>query len=255
MSIRLRLLAELDAETYDCSVCMNSIVRDEPIYACFTCFVIFHLRCIAEWADSSGFALSTDDPNYDPYEWRWRCPGCQTLQYYYPETVCFCRAALDERDCEKARRHCSITSMKAAELSVTAWIAVRTHASSCVIQGLAIRAEYLLNRVIYPISHAVPVVVNLLTVWCILARQLVMMAHASLVTLKLSKNVGVTKARGMSPANTFLRHLYARNFVESSLHAVLIPAMKFAIRIALGLTSLARCLPTSFSDAHVVAVN
>ncbi|XP_022662440.1 transcriptional repressor NF-X1-like [Varroa destructor] len=73
---------QLLKDIYDCVICCSRIRATQSIWNCQACFHIFHLRCIAEWAETS---LSDDNKT-------WRCPACQGENSKVPRNYwCFCR--------------------------------------------------------------------------------------------------------------------------------------------------------------------
>ncbi|KAI9345591.1 hypothetical protein BDR26DRAFT_140120 [Obelidium mucronatum] len=76
---------ELAAETYECAICVQPIEISAAIYSCSTCWTVFHLLCVEEWAETSGH-----EDAYDPDTWFWRCPGCQTNHSVFPYGCCYC---------------------------------------------------------------------------------------------------------------------------------------------------------------------
>jgi len=82
-----KLTTELSSATYECMVCVDKIRQDASVWSCRTCYAVFHLRCIREWAQRS-----QTDANQNT----WRCPGCQGRQTDVPtEYRCFCGKTKD----------------------------------------------------------------------------------------------------------------------------------------------------------------
>ena len=72
---------QLQNGTYDCVICCLRVKNTQPIWNCQLCFHIFHLRCVAEWAQTS---ISRENPT-------WRCPACQGESAVLPAIYqCFC---------------------------------------------------------------------------------------------------------------------------------------------------------------------
>eukprot|EP01062_Namystynia_karyoxenos_P015685 TRINITY_DN15711_c0_g1_i1.p1 TRINITY_DN15711_c0_g1~~TRINITY_DN15711_c0_g1_i1.p1 ORF type:complete len:984 (+),score=205.85 TRINITY_DN15711_c0_g1_i1:498-3449(+) len=71
----------LEAGTYECMVCMAAVKRSDEAWACRTCYAVFHLQCVTEWAAQTGA------------DGEWRCPACQALQKEPARKLkykCFC---------------------------------------------------------------------------------------------------------------------------------------------------------------------
>ncbi|KAJ3204405.1 hypothetical protein HK099_001167, partial [Clydaea vesicula] len=80
-SDRTKFLAEaLQNETIECGICLIIVSDNSKIWNCPTCFGVFHLSCVSQWA----LETKNEDGIY-------RCPGCscpmkkQTEKYF-----CFC---------------------------------------------------------------------------------------------------------------------------------------------------------------------
>ncbi len=83
--LRERLETELARQTYECAICMEPVLRQQPIYGCATCFKVLHWACAQQWAKSSAAAV-------------FRCPGCQTLVDALPaRSRCFCGKQTDPK--------------------------------------------------------------------------------------------------------------------------------------------------------------
>lgn len=103
---------------YECIVCCEMIKVHNKTWNCPSCYNVFHLKCIQQWARKSSVnpaettpstnpSTSTNLTNYllDPNissrssggqcsrksEAEWRCPTCQDIQRVFPEYYyCFC---------------------------------------------------------------------------------------------------------------------------------------------------------------------
>jgi hypothetical protein len=67
-------------QKYECMVCFESIKLKDRIWSCSTCYALFHMKCINQWATVNQQSGS------------WNCPGCNTTKQqeipkYY---TCFC---------------------------------------------------------------------------------------------------------------------------------------------------------------------
>jgi hypothetical protein len=91
---------ELREGSYECCVCFDTVALKDGIWACDTCYRIFHVRCAREWRDRSvpsaaaagGGSASGGSNNMSNASSRepWRCPGCQATQHSVPSDKCFC---------------------------------------------------------------------------------------------------------------------------------------------------------------------
>ncbi|CAD6188192.1 unnamed protein product [Caenorhabditis auriculariae] len=82
ISLKDRLVRELENCTYECAICYQRITSKQGTWSCDTCYHIFHIShgCIIDWAKSS-----REDDN------KWRCPTCQTKYERMPYNYfCFC---------------------------------------------------------------------------------------------------------------------------------------------------------------------
>lgn len=116
-SLSERLGIELREESYDCTVCFDRVKRKEAVWACDTCYRVFHLGCIKTWRDKSagagasggaggeggggggnvtimGGGASSSAPASAapsiPNSLSWRCPACTATQKQVPVSKCFC---------------------------------------------------------------------------------------------------------------------------------------------------------------------
>lgn len=92
--LRSRLVAELRAGKYDCSICYSTVGNKAPIWSCSQCHTVLHLNCIKQWASSSVKAAEEQNAMQEDVRIRqrkgtWRCPGCQFAREEVP-TVYLC---------------------------------------------------------------------------------------------------------------------------------------------------------------------
>ncbi|KAL5817832.1 hypothetical protein ACOSQ3_026210 [Xanthoceras sorbifolium] len=79
----------------ECMICYDMVRRSAPIWACSSCFSIFHLNCIKKWARAP---TSVDLSAEKSQGFNWRCPGCQSVQLISSKEiryVCFCGKRTD----------------------------------------------------------------------------------------------------------------------------------------------------------------
>ncbi|KNC71688.1 hypothetical protein SARC_15772, partial [Sphaeroforma arctica JP610] len=48
-----RLAQELTDQSYECTVCYDTVGRKAKVYSCETCYMVFHLSCISQWAKAN----------------------------------------------------------------------------------------------------------------------------------------------------------------------------------------------------------
>lgn len=61
-----------------CLICINSIKKQEAVWSCKSCYELFHLVCIQQWAKdgvSSSTVLSLDI--FPGISLQWTCPKCR----------------------------------------------------------------------------------------------------------------------------------------------------------------------------------
>ncbi|TIB72240.1 hypothetical protein E3Q08_00454 [Wallemia mellicola] len=115
--IRSRLERELRVGKVECLICFEVVKTQDDFqrtHSCNTCFNVYHLKCITEWAKQS-----FGQPFKEGEQKHWRCPGCQTKSTKIPrEYRCFCRRQRDPKpdklavphscgqSCSRKRQHC-----------------------------------------------------------------------------------------------------------------------------------------------------
>ncbi|KAJ3308952.1 Transcriptional repressor NF-X1 [Boothiomyces sp. JEL0838] len=83
------LTHSLTIETYECMVCYENIRSRDKVWSCETCFAVFHIKCINQWAEASVNQIAKNDPSNSAGAWR--CPGCQNISQEVPRNYdCFC---------------------------------------------------------------------------------------------------------------------------------------------------------------------
>ncbi|KAK7558507.1 hypothetical protein IWX49DRAFT_572380 [Phyllosticta citricarpa] len=87
--ITTRVHEDIDNGHYECAICTNEVQRNSRMWSCRTCWTVFHLKCIGEWASNS-LAEHSDRP--------WRCPGCNLPQDNVPKYFnCWCQKEQDPK--------------------------------------------------------------------------------------------------------------------------------------------------------------
>ena len=111
LSYRERLTVQLNTNSIDCPICINSVNRKQPIASCRTCSAPYHLKCLKDWAERSIAAVKEKAALQQQgvqLRANWRCPSCQTQ---YPEAEqprtywCFCGRTKDPRPSNLGNAH------------------------------------------------------------------------------------------------------------------------------------------------------
>lgn len=77
-----------------CLICLSGVKRTEAVWSCKTCYCLFHLVCIQQWARNGIRVQSTvlSEELFNVSK-RWSCPKCR-IEYdagFVPSTYqCFC---------------------------------------------------------------------------------------------------------------------------------------------------------------------
>eukprot|EP00494_Astrolonche_serrata_P029893 UN30160 len=86
------LTREFMARVCKCSICLRIIGNRATVWNCNRCHVVFHLRCIQNWAET----LSKKDEESEKV---FRCPNCnETDPKPVLKYLCFCRKYRPEFD-------------------------------------------------------------------------------------------------------------------------------------------------------------
>lgn len=93
-----RLHEDIDSKQYECAICTSEVLRSSKIWSCATCWTVFHLACIKQWASNSRKNAEGNAHNVSQEEQVWRCPGCNLPQDRKPSTyTCWCGKEHDPR--------------------------------------------------------------------------------------------------------------------------------------------------------------
>nr|KAJ3420196.1 FKBP12-associated protein [Polyrhizophydium stewartii] len=93
-ALLVSLTEDLTNEVYDCMVCYDTVKSRDRVWSCTTCYAVFHLKCITQWARKSAQEFNGADPSRSMESWR--CPGCQSFSDRPPtEYRCFCSKTLN----------------------------------------------------------------------------------------------------------------------------------------------------------------
>lgn len=82
MNLRDSIHNDLLTGQYECVICLNNVNSKSPLWNCHSCFRVFDLKCIKDWANRN---LLTKES--------WNCPFCQTVQHQTPANIrnkCWC---------------------------------------------------------------------------------------------------------------------------------------------------------------------
>ena len=102
---------ELMDQSYECMICCEAVLcchprigvaqraqvkRQQHVWSCATCFHVFHIRCIQQWAGSSVATSADEGTSVSTVVYhgvlqlsavKWRCPGCQTVVERVPKVL------------------------------------------------------------------------------------------------------------------------------------------------------------------------
>ena len=79
-SIGDRILADIVAGTYECTVCYDRVTRKSPIWACGSCYRLLHLNCLNRWRKQGAGGAAGE----------WRCPHCNAPCSGGATYKCYC---------------------------------------------------------------------------------------------------------------------------------------------------------------------
>lgn len=96
--IATRIHEDISKNIYECAICTNEVGRQSKVWACQTCWTVFHIGCIKRWSKNEGSAVRPTQgqvqDDADPKQWR--CPGCNLPKDSYPSSYnCWCEKELD----------------------------------------------------------------------------------------------------------------------------------------------------------------
>lgn len=87
--IATRIHEDIDNANYECPICTSEVRRKSKIWSCHTCWTVFHLHCIKQWASNANNAPEQQGQPQQPQQWR--CPGCNLPQDAKPgRYTCWC---------------------------------------------------------------------------------------------------------------------------------------------------------------------
>ncbi|ODQ81462.1 hypothetical protein BABINDRAFT_159748 [Babjeviella inositovora NRRL Y-12698] len=80
------ILQEIQQGVYTCLVCTSEIDAYSKIWPCGSCYRVYDLDCIKDWAKRDSQRESADNNNRN-----WRCPACKSQNTKLPTTfTCWC---------------------------------------------------------------------------------------------------------------------------------------------------------------------
>jgi transcriptional repressor NF-X1 len=90
VDLQTTITDDLCKGSYECMICLHTLGKSAQIWACQTCYGLFHLSCVRKWAES---CLKTESDGRQS----WRCPGCQepSTDPIPDSYYCFCGKTLD----------------------------------------------------------------------------------------------------------------------------------------------------------------
>ena len=88
----LSIITRILADTYDCSICSETIHARSPVWNCIQCSTMLHLKCIQRYYDTIVHHLSITSQQSQA---TLRCPTCTYTYIDKPDAyTCFCQAEL-----------------------------------------------------------------------------------------------------------------------------------------------------------------
>lgn len=89
--ITTRVHEDIDNHQYECAICTSEVLRKSKIWSCHTCWTVFHLHCIKQWASAVGSQDQQPQNGQPAAPRQWRCPGCNLPQDEKPSSyTCWC---------------------------------------------------------------------------------------------------------------------------------------------------------------------
>ncbi|KAF2720321.1 hypothetical protein K431DRAFT_285977 [Polychaeton citri CBS 116435] len=98
--IATRTHEDINNGHYECPICTSEVQRNSKVWACHSCWTVFHLTCIKKWVKNEGSAAAQQNvQNGDaPPPRQWRCPGCNLPKDVLPNNyTCWCEKEIDPR--------------------------------------------------------------------------------------------------------------------------------------------------------------
>ncbi|KAL9113758.1 MAG: hypothetical protein Q9227_002203 [Pyrenula ochraceoflavens] len=123
-----RIHEDIARGIYECAICTNGLGKNSKVWACHTCWAVFHLSCIRKWSKNEGSAVAqqrTIPAEELPPPKQWRCPGCNLPKDSQPSTyTCWCEKETDPQNkpchrpgvCEDADSVCQQVCGKSKKL-------------------------------------------------------------------------------------------------------------------------------------------
>ncbi|EMC91414.1 hypothetical protein BAUCODRAFT_143812 [Baudoinia panamericana UAMH 10762] len=97
--IATRTHEDIDNGYYECAICTVEVQRKAKVWACHTCWTVFHLSCIKKWSTNEGSTVTRQQAEGDAAPPRqWRCPGCNLPKDELPSNyTCWCGKEFEPR--------------------------------------------------------------------------------------------------------------------------------------------------------------
>ncbi|KAB8336692.1 hypothetical protein FH972_021002 [Carpinus fangiana] len=116
--IATRVQEDIDNHQYECPICTSEVLRKSKVWSCHTCWTVFHLHCIKQWASNAGSQDQQPQNGQPPAPRHWRCPGCNLPQETKPSSyTCWCGKDHDPKSITGLPPHsCGQTCGKARAL-------------------------------------------------------------------------------------------------------------------------------------------
>ena len=99
--IATRTHEDIAKNVYECAICTNEISRRSRVWACHTCWTVFHIGCIKTWSKNEGAAVTQQNSAVEDQDLRkqWRCPGCNLPKDDLPTSyTCWCEKEINPKN-------------------------------------------------------------------------------------------------------------------------------------------------------------
>ena len=151
-SLQARLTYDLLNDLCECSICMNTIKKHEPVHSCRVCSSISHLKCVSTWAsrslnDAKAKLAASSAPQEDSNSVQWRCPDCQSSfrEAELPKQYrCFCSRVANPRnkpDTGTVPHSCGLQCIKARPTGCTHSCPSLCHPGPCQPCSMVVRTS------------------------------------------------------------------------------------------------------------------
>lgn len=98
--IATRTHEDIAKGVYECAICTSEVTSRSRVWACHTCWTVFHLGCIKTWSKNEGAAVQPHNAaeTEHPAVKQWRCPGCNLPKQVLPSSyTCWCAKEINPK--------------------------------------------------------------------------------------------------------------------------------------------------------------